>query len=221
MLPRALLMGMLLGSAAIGCGNGAKTPVSAGEFREAGRGVHAYPSASLQGSEVEVTAPSKILGSNIEPIGRLLDPGERLESLTLKALAAKSAEEVPGGSVQSELGKKLAAVFGPDAGVLRVFQTSLEPNELATAVVRMEPDRCYGIAAVEEGEEGLRVHVVAGPPWPPTVIAQSSLLIGAGSIEGQDGCLRSPDSMGFSAYLVVEGIRGKRTIMVGLFEAHN
>lgn len=221
MLPRALLMGMLLGVAASGCGSGSKTVVSAGEFREASRGVHAYPSPQLKESEVEGAAPSEIPGSSIEPIGRLLDPGERLESLTLKALAAKSAEEVPAGSVPSELGKKLAAVFGPDAGVVRVFQTSLEPNELATAVVRMEPDHCYGIAAAEEGEEGLRVHVVAGPPWPPTVIAQSSLLIGAGSIEGEAGCLRSPDSMGFSAYLVVEGIRGKRAIMVGLFEAHN
>ncbi|GEM_PF-1052144 len=221
MLSRALLMGMLLGVSGFGCGSGSKTPVSAGEFREADRGARAYPSSSLNGSEVESTAPSKILGSSIEPIGRLLDPGERLESLTLKALAAKSAEEVPGGSLQSQLGKKLAAVFGQDAAVLRVFQTSLGPNELATAVVRMEPDHCYGIAAAEEGEEGLRVHVVAGPPWPPTVIAQSSLLIGAGSIEGEAGCLRSPDSTGFSAYLVIEGIRGKRTIMVGLFEAHN
>ncbi len=221
MLLRALLMGTLLGVAALGCGSGSKSPVSAGEFREASRVAHAYPTTPLVRSEAEVAAPSKIRGTNIEPIGRLLDPGERLERLTLDALAAKSAEEVPGGSLASALGQKLGAVFGQDVGVLRVFQTSLEPNELATALVRMEPDHCYGVAAAEDGSEGFRVHVVAGPPWPPTVIAQSSLLIGAGSVEGMLGCLRSPDSRGFSAYLVIEGISGKRNIMVGLFESRN
>ncbi|MDX2055340.1 MAG: hypothetical protein SFV15_23255 [Polyangiaceae bacterium] len=212
-----LLGGCLLG----GCGASGKTQISQGSFSEGARGLRAYPVGSVPTSEPPTAPPSRIPGSTVEPIGPLIDGPERLEALTLGGLSAKAAVEIPTKHLSSELGLKLAAVFGPEGAALRLFEASLGPSELAVASVRLEMDRCYGIAAAEEGLEGLRVHVLAGPPWPPTVIAQSSLLLGAGSVAGTGGCLRSLDVRGFSVYLVLEGSGGSGKALVGLFEAHN
>lgn len=221
MLSRPMLIYVLCGGALLGCGSGPKKAVSSEGFSKAEGGARFYPVGPVSAQAEPEALPSRIPGSNIEPIGRLIDPAARLEALTSGGLAAKRAPEVATAALASELGQKLAAVLGPKLPASSQYETSLESGEFATVRVRLEPDLCYAIAAVTEGLEGLRIHLLAGAPWPPTVIAQSSLLLGAGSLVGLDGCLRSPDVRGLSVYVVLEGTGSSGRVRMGLFELRN
>lgn len=218
---RSLLAAVLCATGLFACGSSKKSGNLPVGFSQGQRGERAYPAERGADGAPKAPPPSRVVGSSIEPIGALLDAAPRLEEVTLQGLAAKGMSEVSEVGVLSGLGQTLRTVFGEGARAIKLFEAPLRPTEFALASVRLEPERCYGVAAAAKGLEGLRVHLVSGPPWPPTVIAQSSLLLGAGSLTGANGCLRSPDAAGVSVYIVVEATGGEGKVALGLYELRN
>jgi hypothetical protein len=195
--PRLLFASALL-LAAPGCG-GSK-PASGG-FEAARPGERAYspPDAGVAPTRVgssHAPAQRPLPPGHISPIGPVFAEEEALEDIVAGALAGLrvSDQALPGTSstsIMRGLARRAGMVASGLGSVGPLMWAELKAGERAEGMLVLESGRCYAIVGyATNGVSDYRINLLAAPPVPPSVLAQSAAGSADPTIGGTKQCLK-------------------------------
>jgi hypothetical protein len=217
---------------AVGCGRGDDRPAQTGGFQQAQAGPPAYPATAPpppppQAPQPQPGPPPPVgpvaQPGQMAPLGAILSDPNALSNIIAGALAGTSAAlgGLTGGE-QAVLEQGIRMKAQTDARGMRpvgpLVSARLQQNGHAEARIALDPGACYTVIGF--GAPGVfqyQINLIAAPPLPPQVLAQSGAEGADPSVGPGDRCIRNPYPLPMQLKLDMHLVRGQGLVGAQLY----